>query len=162
MVIRRGARVVDRDGLENRCACKRTVGSNPTLSAILLRAARYAEQALQSGSDRRGEILETETLVASSGCATQAMMPILIRESRQAYATTLLSSVKRSATTPSRIILAYRKGPRETGSMHCMHFGAARRQVRWQGWVKVIRRNEARASARFGSSVCRGERQDRA
>jgi hypothetical protein len=35
--------VVDRDGLENRCACKRTVGSNPTLSAILLRAARYAE-----------------------------------------------------------------------------------------------------------------------
>ncbi len=31
---RRGAGVVDRDGLENRCACKRTVGSNPTLSAI--------------------------------------------------------------------------------------------------------------------------------
>ena len=30
---RRGARVVDRGGLENRCACKRTVGSNPTLSA---------------------------------------------------------------------------------------------------------------------------------
>ena len=29
----RGAGVVDRDGLENRCACKRTVGSNPTLSA---------------------------------------------------------------------------------------------------------------------------------
>jgi hypothetical protein len=26
--------VVDWDGLENRCACKRTVGSNPTLSAI--------------------------------------------------------------------------------------------------------------------------------
>jgi hypothetical protein len=25
--------VVDRDGLENRCACKRTVGSNPTPSA---------------------------------------------------------------------------------------------------------------------------------
>jgi hypothetical protein len=25
--------VVDRDGLENRCACERTVGSNPTLSA---------------------------------------------------------------------------------------------------------------------------------
>ena len=32
---RRGARVVDWDGLENRCACKRTVGSNPTLSAIM-------------------------------------------------------------------------------------------------------------------------------
>src|SRR5215468_3449721 len=32
---RRGAGVVDRDGLENRCACKRTVGSNPTLSAIM-------------------------------------------------------------------------------------------------------------------------------
>lgn len=31
---RRGARVVDWDGLENRCTCKRTVGSNPTLSAI--------------------------------------------------------------------------------------------------------------------------------
>ena len=30
---RRGAGVVDRDGLENRCACKRTVGSNPTPSA---------------------------------------------------------------------------------------------------------------------------------
>jgi len=26
--------VVERDGLENRCARKRTVGSNPTLSAI--------------------------------------------------------------------------------------------------------------------------------
>ena len=26
--------MVDRDGLENRCACKRTVGSNPTPSAI--------------------------------------------------------------------------------------------------------------------------------
>jgi hypothetical protein len=32
--VRRGARVADRGGLENRCACKRTVGSNPTLSAI--------------------------------------------------------------------------------------------------------------------------------
>ena len=31
---RRGARVVDWDGLENRCARKGTVGSNPTLSAI--------------------------------------------------------------------------------------------------------------------------------
>src|SRR5262249_44997431 len=39
---RRGARAVDRGGLENRCACKGTVGSNPTPSAILLRAARYA------------------------------------------------------------------------------------------------------------------------
>jgi hypothetical protein len=26
--------VVDWDGLENRCGCKLTVGSNPTLSAI--------------------------------------------------------------------------------------------------------------------------------
>ena len=33
---RRGARVADRGGLENRCACKRTVGSNPTLSATPL------------------------------------------------------------------------------------------------------------------------------
>ncbi len=30
---RRGARVVDRGGLENRCAFTGTVGSNPTLSA---------------------------------------------------------------------------------------------------------------------------------
>ncbi len=29
--------MVDRDGLENRCACKRTVGSNPTLSATISR-----------------------------------------------------------------------------------------------------------------------------
>ena len=29
--------MVDRDGLENRCACKRTVGSNPTPSAITYR-----------------------------------------------------------------------------------------------------------------------------
>jgi hypothetical protein len=34
--LRRGAGVVDRGGLENRCARKRTVGSNPTLSAIYL------------------------------------------------------------------------------------------------------------------------------
>ncbi len=33
-LLRRGARVADRGGLENRCPCKRTVGSNPTLSAI--------------------------------------------------------------------------------------------------------------------------------
>jgi hypothetical protein len=32
-ISRRGAGVVDRGGLENRCARKRTVGSNPTLSA---------------------------------------------------------------------------------------------------------------------------------
>ena len=31
---RRGARVVEWDGLENRCTGNRTVGSNPTLSAI--------------------------------------------------------------------------------------------------------------------------------
>ena len=30
---RRGARVVEWDGLENRCTGNRTVGSNPTLSA---------------------------------------------------------------------------------------------------------------------------------
>ena len=39
LVSRRGAGVVDRGGLENRCACKRTVGSNPTLSAIFPIAA---------------------------------------------------------------------------------------------------------------------------
>src|SRR5207248_7274648 len=32
-VRRRGARVVDRDGLENRCTGNRTEGSNPSLSA---------------------------------------------------------------------------------------------------------------------------------
>src|SRR5690606_5475451 len=32
--MRRGARVVDRGGLENRCTREGTVGSNPTLSAI--------------------------------------------------------------------------------------------------------------------------------
>ena len=33
---RRGAGVVEQDGLENRCTCKGTVGSNPTLSASLV------------------------------------------------------------------------------------------------------------------------------
>ncbi len=33
---RRGARVVEWDGLENRCTGNRTVGSNPTLSATLI------------------------------------------------------------------------------------------------------------------------------
>jgi hypothetical protein len=33
---RRGARVVEWDGLENRCTGNRTVGSNPTLSAKTL------------------------------------------------------------------------------------------------------------------------------
>ena len=32
--LRRGAGVVERGGLENRCALSGTVGSNPTLSAI--------------------------------------------------------------------------------------------------------------------------------
>ena len=43
---RRGARVVEWDGLENRCTCKRTVGSNPTLSAKIagsLTTVRNAE-----------------------------------------------------------------------------------------------------------------------
>jgi len=34
-ISRRGVRVVYGDGLENRCRCKPTVGSNPTPSAIL-------------------------------------------------------------------------------------------------------------------------------
>ncbi len=34
--MRRDAGAVERGGLENRCARKRTVGSNPTLSATLL------------------------------------------------------------------------------------------------------------------------------
>jgi hypothetical protein len=33
LLSRRGAGVVERDGLENRCTGNRTVGSNPTLSA---------------------------------------------------------------------------------------------------------------------------------
>ena len=33
--VRRGAGVVERGGLENRCALTRTEGSNPSLSAIL-------------------------------------------------------------------------------------------------------------------------------
>ena len=33
LLARRGAGVVERDGLENRCTGNRTVGSNPTLSA---------------------------------------------------------------------------------------------------------------------------------
>ena len=33
LATRRGARVVEWDGLENRCARKRTEGSNPSLSA---------------------------------------------------------------------------------------------------------------------------------
>jgi hypothetical protein len=41
--------VVDRDGLENRCACKRTVGSNPTLSAIL---AKWANKTAYFGIGR--------------------------------------------------------------------------------------------------------------
>ena len=42
--LRRGAGVVDRGGLENRCSCKRTVGSNPTLSAIfLIKSMIYAK-----------------------------------------------------------------------------------------------------------------------
>src|SRR5262245_52954951 len=42
---RRGAGVVDRDGLENRCTDNRTEGSNPSLSASLLMLhARSARQ----------------------------------------------------------------------------------------------------------------------
>ncbi len=35
--MRRGAGVVDRGGLENRCTFTGTVGSNPTLSASMLK-----------------------------------------------------------------------------------------------------------------------------
>jgi hypothetical protein len=35
--VRRGARVVEWDGLENRCGLRATVGSNPTLSAHCIR-----------------------------------------------------------------------------------------------------------------------------
>ena len=37
--------MVDRAALEMRSTCKRTGGSNPSLSAILLRAPRFAEPA---------------------------------------------------------------------------------------------------------------------
>ncbi len=37
----RGARVVEWNGLENRRGCKLTVGSNPTLSANLLKYIKY-------------------------------------------------------------------------------------------------------------------------
>jgi hypothetical protein len=47
--IRRGARVVDWDGLENRSRCKPTVGSNPTLSArIFVKAFDLIEKMLLS------------------------------------------------------------------------------------------------------------------
>ncbi len=39
--MRRGARVAESGGLENRCARKGTVGSNPTLSATTLRLISY-------------------------------------------------------------------------------------------------------------------------
>ena len=40
--------MVDRGGLENRCACKRTVGSNPTLSAIAADHSPLPEQLLRA------------------------------------------------------------------------------------------------------------------
>ena len=43
---RRGAGVVERGGLENRCARKRTQGSNPCLSAILLLLSQFTPNAL--------------------------------------------------------------------------------------------------------------------
>ena len=50
--------MVDRGGLENRCTCKRTVGSNPTLSAILPPCCRNGWETpeikgLRSGSATR-------------------------------------------------------------------------------------------------------------
>jgi hypothetical protein len=45
--------VVDWDGLENRCGCKVTVGSNPTLSAIIL--DRHRPISRISWIDRRGD-----------------------------------------------------------------------------------------------------------
>ena len=42
---RRGAGVVDRDGLENRCTGNGTVGSNPTLSANFYRDNALRRQA---------------------------------------------------------------------------------------------------------------------
>ena len=49
--LRRGARVVDWDGLENRCASDGTVGSNPTLSSNISmqfnEMARYRAENLQ-------------------------------------------------------------------------------------------------------------------
>ena len=42
----RGARVVERGGLENRCTCEGTEGSNPSLSATLRSSnfRRYASE----------------------------------------------------------------------------------------------------------------------
>jgi hypothetical protein len=53
---RRGAGVVERDGLENRCTGNRTVGSNPTLSAkpqglSISSACSFASDHLRSGCD---------------------------------------------------------------------------------------------------------------
>jgi hypothetical protein len=52
--------------------------------------------------------LVAETLVAGWGCQRRPWRRSSFLEGRQIYATTLLSSVKRTASSPGKIILAYR------------------------------------------------------
>ena len=56
--------MVDRDGLENRCACKRTVGSNPTLSANRLAFNQSRPQLSATKRRCRGNTLQTVLLTA--------------------------------------------------------------------------------------------------
>ena len=73
--------MVDRDGLENRCACKRTVGSNPTLSANFLEEVRNFKGLLWSEPRRLPIILPIilPTLAApgSAGSGAVCFGPVL-------------------------------------------------------------------------------------
>ena len=67
MLSRRGAGAVERDGLENRCACKRTEGSNPSLSV-----GAFANSSTSASKHQRGRRLN----IFSGMLRMIAMMPI--------------------------------------------------------------------------------------
>ena len=62
---RKGDRVVEGDGLENRCTVYRTVGSNPTPSASRVSAIGYASMDGRSAAGRAIEIRESRNGVTA-------------------------------------------------------------------------------------------------
>jgi hypothetical protein len=77
---RRGGGVVDRAGLENRSTCKRTEGSNPSLSAIYTSARAWPFSSLREGEELSSQDVGDLILAAtSSGAKDGHNSPLLQR-----------------------------------------------------------------------------------
>ena len=90
--MRRGARVAESGGLENRCARKGTVGSNPTLSAIFILDFRLRDKC--SAFESKIQNLKSK-IGRGAGVAELAALEMLCTGNRTVGSNPTLSATKR-------------------------------------------------------------------